>query len=326
MNVIFFKKLLLFILAIGISLVAIYFVPLPSANPMTVIINKKEILINSNRFHKPRMIFLGGSSVLVGIDCELIEKQLPFYPVNMGVNAGFSIQFLFDLIKNDIKAGDIIVLSPDIGTLADYSNHSKEARKWCLVANRNFALKNLYQFPSQIPDFAMDIFEVCEWKVYGFCEAIIKRRKHIFHNGNVQFEQRQNRFGDGDETLFATESSSKLRETDGPLPLLKDSSFSNDFHEFASSIKSKGARLYFVYGPYSRYAYVNNYDKIEKINAILHSSANYPILGTQEEYAYDDSCFTNSAYHLRSAIRTQRTLNLINEIKPYLVKNKAENY
>jgi hypothetical protein len=320
MNAIFIKKLFFLVLAIIISVTAILLARLTYADPLATIINKKEILTNSNRLNKPRMIFIGGSAVLVGIDGALIEKYLPFYPVNMGVNAGFSIPFMLDLIKSNIKTGDVIVLTPEMCILANYSYKGKENRKWCLAVNKEFTLKNWYKFPAQLSDLAIDIFGLCEWKLVGFIEAVLMRI-NPFVNGWVLFNRKTNRFGDSNRIFFKSESCKILRETDETFSALKDSSFVNDFNDFASYAKSKGAMLLFVYGPCSKEGYLKNQDKIQKIIAMLHSSAQYPIIGAQEDFVYDYSCFTNSAYHLNAACRSERTMKIIDEIKPYLVKN-----
>jgi hypothetical protein len=322
MITIFLKKLLLLVLAAILCLAAIFFSPIAFAHPLASIINKKEILRDSNKFHRPRMIFVGGSAALVGIDGTLIEKNLPYYPVNMGINAGFSTHFLLDLIKSDINAGDVIVLTPEIGALATYSYKSdKPNRKWCFAVNRDYALKNMYEFPAQFPDLTLDLLGLCQWKVLGLVQAVLLR-KVPFKKGYLQFDQQINRFGDGRENFFKPISIDMIRKKDGIWPVSNpvDSSFITDFNDFASFARSKGTSLYFVFSPFSKEGYSKNLTKIQEIISLLKNSAKFPIIGSQDEFVYDYSCFTNTAYHLNAACRSERTIKIINDIKPFLFK------
>jgi hypothetical protein len=321
MITIFLKKLLLLVLAAILCLAAIFFSPIAFAHPLASIINKKEILRDSNKFHRPRMIFVGGSAALVGIDGTLIEKNLPYYPVNMGINAGFSTHFLLDLIKSEIKAGDVIVLTPETGALASYSYKSDDQnRKWCFAVNRDYALKNLYKLPAQFSDLTLDLLGLCQWKVLGLVQAALLR-KVPFKKGYLQFDQQINGYGDARENFFKPISIDMIRKIDVLWPLSNriDTSFITDFNDFASFVTSKGATLYFVFSPFSKEGYSKNFKKIQEIISLLKNSAKFPIIGTQDGFIYDYSCFTNSPYHLNADCRSKRTVKMMSEIKPYLL-------
>src|SRR5437868_6343903 len=62
----------------------------------------------------PRMIMVGGSSVAFGTDSAELARRLPEYqPVNMGLHFGIGLDAMLAEIKPIVRAGDLLVLSPE---------------------------------------------------------------------------------------------------------------------------------------------------------------------------------------------------------------------
>jgi len=70
--------------------------------------NKKAYL---KQITKPKIVVVGGSSALFGIDAQQIESSTGIPTVNMGVFASLGIDYMLDKAKKVLKPGDIIVTS-----------------------------------------------------------------------------------------------------------------------------------------------------------------------------------------------------------------------
>ena len=73
----------------------------------------------------PRIIFVGGSSVAMGLDCSVIKGRLAGYnPVNMGLHLTLGLEFMLAEIEADLRPGDVVVLSLEYNALlADQGNY-----------------------------------------------------------------------------------------------------------------------------------------------------------------------------------------------------------
>ena len=79
-----------------------------------MIFNLYSSLNNKHKYiemsSKNNIIVIGDLNVLMGIDSELMEEELDYNVVNMGINAGIGLRFMINDIKDYIKRGDIIVI------------------------------------------------------------------------------------------------------------------------------------------------------------------------------------------------------------------------
>lgn len=58
----------------------------------------------------PRVVFVGGSNLSFGLDSTMVAEQLLCHPVNMGLFAGLSADYLLREVESDLRSGDTVVL------------------------------------------------------------------------------------------------------------------------------------------------------------------------------------------------------------------------
>lgn len=82
-----------------------------------------SVLDDSMHSHKGRVLFSGGSSVLVGIDPEEISRVIGRPVLNLGMAAGMGPKVLSSLALEQVREGDLLVISlePDLLTLPQKS-------------------------------------------------------------------------------------------------------------------------------------------------------------------------------------------------------------
>src|SRR6266542_1431516 len=136
---------ILFTLLVNITL---FLLPINYNFMLSAINNKKYSLA----CQKKKIVFIGGSNVLVGIDSGYVKEKYKsvYQPVNMGLYFGYGLPFFLETVKPYVRAGDIYVISPEYDLLMEGHLPNDNARKWCLAANPIYSIKNVYS--SQLLD------------------------------------------------------------------------------------------------------------------------------------------------------------------------------
>ena len=101
-----------FILSIAFFVGCLYTlagVPTESTHYDYDITQRKQLLAAERPGH--RLLVVGGSSALFGINAQLIEKETGHPTVNMGTLLGLNLDYRFYLIKKIARPGDTILLA-----------------------------------------------------------------------------------------------------------------------------------------------------------------------------------------------------------------------
>jgi hypothetical protein len=118
--------------------------PVRYSHELSQIILKKEILAKTP---STKIVFVGGSNLLAGLDSKLVQEKLHYNVVNMGLYQGFGISFLLEQAKQYINSGDIVVIIPEYTLLLiddwfwPFDDH---AIKWSLALSPASALEQIY--------------------------------------------------------------------------------------------------------------------------------------------------------------------------------------
>lgn len=80
---------------------------------------RKKVAIAS-RTRSPRILLIGGSNLLFGVDSGRISRELGLPVVNMGVNAGLQLPYILYEAKKVLRPGDIALLSLEYPEMYTY--------------------------------------------------------------------------------------------------------------------------------------------------------------------------------------------------------------
>lgn len=106
-----FKSSIIFFMGISGIIGFLYFVSKNyDVNSLSVVNDKHKLLETAP---SPRIIFIGGSNIIYGLDSRMVENELNYACIDMSLNAGVGLQFMLNEVKYDIKAGDILVIMPE---------------------------------------------------------------------------------------------------------------------------------------------------------------------------------------------------------------------
>lgn len=313
---------IIFFVTLIISLyVIVSFISKPT-NPkfndfVTAMIDKHKRV---DQLNHPKIIFAGGSNLVFSLNCEEIEKEFSVPVVNLGLHAGFGLDFILNELKYTIKRGDIVFLSieyylPKKGIYRlqnETSDKFKEARKY-------------YPY-----DFKKEI-------VISLDKTRANIKSHISDDaqeGNLDTSSVNNVYSRaafnkyGDNIAHLNKPSSKELVNRGLLSY-KYWEGINELNKFYDYAKSKNCDVFFIYPTYPISEYEKSKDALDRLSIDLTNNLKFETLNKPKDFAISDSLFFDSVYHLNKMgreYRTQKTIEIIKSCKnTMLAINKIRN-
>ncbi len=262
-----------------------------------------------------KIVFVGGSSLAFGLDCDLVKEELDIEPVNLGLYANLGTKIMLDLARANINEGDIIVIAPEMNsqTLSLYFN--AETTLQALDGRMDM----LAYIDSE--DYTSLLGE--SWNFTGKKLSYLTSDKRPENTGAYKKEN-FNEYGDNDydrpyNIMNSISKSITLdfrydKDDDSVTEYEKFIDYTNDYIRYATN---KGATVYFSFPPMNESALADNVsrDFIYDFYTNLRSSLNCRIISNIEDYIMNEGYFYDSEFHLNNSGVTARTITLIDDIK-----------
>lgn len=252
----------------------------------------------------PKIILVGGSNVTFGINSERLGKAFKMPVVNLSLNAGLGLPFMLNEAKTGIGKGDIVLLCPEYylreGT--DYTMHYvadlyRPAKQFIPYANaKDRFVKNIKYYVQKVRNA---LFLEPNQEVFGRLEDTT----------TIYFRKGFNQQGD-----LISHLNNKPPLTYGAPIMMLNWGFDwqvekmNHFAEFASSQR---ATVWYSYPCLAKTEFERNHDLIRIYQQQLEKHLKIKQIDTPADYMFTDSCFFDTAYHLRANCREERTNKLI---------------
>ena len=101
---------------------------------------------------KPRIIFIGGSSMAFGVSSPLVEQMLPGYRVvNMSLQAKIGAPFMLWEVVNDLREDDVVVVG------FEYEHYEQDMTGYYVLRLIHLYPSNIRSIPwKQAPDMALN--------------------------------------------------------------------------------------------------------------------------------------------------------------------------
>jgi hypothetical protein len=307
---IFLKKIIIIsIIIFTISAISLLLPATPYASISLLFSNiDKEKLLKKNK--KNRIIFIGGSNLSFGLNCQLIKDSLNLTPINTAIHAGIGINFLIDYYKSKINSNDIIILVPEY-TQYFGSNGNGNDILLRLVMDTDksaIALITCSQFKNMrwiIPKYILSKYNPFEYFISPEKENSSYLRSSF------------NKYGDACTHWGNSVNSSFKREDLNQSNI--DSEVIIKMREFQKIIKRKKATLLISFPCYDPISFKKNISQINKVNFEL-TKREFSIIGNPSLFAFDQKYFYDSPYHLTLEGANHRTQLLIQLIKQNISK------
>lgn len=267
---------------------------------MAVLPDKHKLLQQTTQ---PKIIFVGGSNVSMGIDSKLVADSCRMPVVNTAIAIWLGLKFMLNDVKPYVKKGDIVVIA------AEYAcyDESLDEKGWNGSRELLAILFDIYPRGNAYLDMGQIIHLAKFLPHYTVSEintSIAGHPKGMFNDMSVR--RSFNGYGDLSahwqqvKIPFAPEEKCNGREQVNPEAML----FLKDFNGF---VKSKGAKLIVLPPTLQAQSFRNQQFIIKKIEAQL-KSIDVPFSARPERYIAKDIYCNDSPYHLTRqgvAIRTR---------------------
>ena len=263
---------------------------------------KKDSLLKN--IESPRIIFIGGSNITLGLNSQLVKDSLHLNPINTGIIAPIGLKYMLRSSIEFIREGDVVIVIPEYhqfhGSLADggelllsllfevsYKFNSVDMQQYLklsILTPKYIASKlsfwNDFKSDESVENSLMGLQS---YNIYGDVS------KHWDMPKPTTFEKYDM---EGDLNMEAFE-------------ILTD---------FKTEIENKKAHLFISYPCYSESSFNESLSQINNIEKEL-KELQIEILGTPMRYKFNDSLIFDTAYHLTYDGVEQRTRLLIEDIK-----------
>jgi hypothetical protein len=279
----------------------------------------------------PRIIFVGGSGLAFGLDSEIIEKETRLNPVNMGVYAGFGIDYLAAQVSSRMHTGDTVVLIPEYDILTKDPSANGflvlEAAQ-ALPSTVRFSLSNTDSIAEIVRAFPAWLSTRAVSLLGRIAEPLIGRSDTLYHR--VYRASAFNAYGDN--TAVQNESfrlpASDISTSTASILLTPLSTTTLDHIAlFIDAAEARGVLVYISWPALPRSLERIAHENIERSDARLRERFGTRILGTQNDFIFDDSDFFDTVNHLTTnarTIRSQRLANLIREAKGSFLRDERQ--
>jgi len=248
----------------------------------------------------PRLIFVGGSNLSLGLNSPMLKDSLHLNPVNTGVNAAIGIKYMLENTLKYVRKGDIVVFIPEYNhfyTQWDYS--STELFRTLFEVQRDFSKFNT-QHLRYSGKYVLSKFDITEY--------LCPKENQIY--GRQAF----NEYGDVDahwtwKNLHKNVPRDDTYDISGYNPDVM-----NNVKLLANEYLAKGCLFYFSWPCYQHSSFELKSREIALVEQKYQENG-FHILGTPARYAIPDSLMFDTPYHLVKEGIDLRTRLLIEDLK-----------
>ena len=275
----------------------------------------------------PRLILVGGSGVAFNTNSSLIEKETGLHSVNMGLYAGFGIDFLSAQADSGTLPGDIILIVPEYdilesppsadGFLVLEATQEEPGLLKFALGNPHSLISIVRQFPGWFSTRIMSLIGKTPLGKYFVHEDSLYHRVYRASSFNAYGDM----VGHIPETyrLGSTGIASSTSLGNGA----PDQDTLGSINSFITKEEKRGVTVLFSWPALPKSLYDKNKDALISEDALIEKAVGKErILGTQENFIFDDANFFDSINHLTGRGRDERTTHLVHLLTLWLMENK----
>jgi len=292
---------------------ALLLVQLPycRVDPNAFLLATTAKLNRAERLDPPRLLLHGGSSVAFGTVSPLIQAVVGLPTVNLATTRGEGLELWLSELRSLVKAGDVVVISPEYHLLASGGVPSGMTLAFAVEGNpRLRRLIGLRQVGQMMDDSVgiMHSVIVRQLQNRGVTRAWVSPPYTL---------DSFNEYGD----VVAHYAMKRKGFPPGQLlspPPWRLAATIRTLNCFADDCRSRGARVYLSYPAVPLSLYQAERDRTDLLHRQVTAQLRMPLLNTPEEVAYPDADFFDTAYHLTHEGALRRSVLLAERLKAAL--------
>ena len=251
---------------------------------------------------EPRIIFVGGSNLVFGLDSDRIKTELELNPVNSALAINFGLIYMMDDIKSRLKPGDIVILAPEyqhyFGKQAFGGNDL--LRLLLDVQPSGFSVLRKEHIPNLLKGVPIYFQSKFVYGHYFYNKEIDVYGKHIF-----------NEYGDSD---FHWNLEKREFPEVQPIRGKFNHNLIKEIVDLNNFIDNLGGVLFVTYPGCDEVSLEIIRAQVDEVQLELESSE-LNILGTPDRYGMPEDMMFDQIYHLSKKGVERRTALLIEDLQ-----------
>lgn len=271
---------------------------------------QQDKIARLHRLASPKVVIIGGSNVMFGIDSSRIQRSTGLPTVNMGVNAGISVNYMLEVVRPWVGRGDVVVLCLEHGLYFKDPLEMTDSTLEVLLHDPGG-----YQYLRSVGGFTWSGARrllTSNSKVIGFID---NRVRPLFPRVPQRIYRRDSfdELGDlvahvGRPSQHPTASASADEGQAVNAEALRV------IEDFVAEVRRRGGRVVFSWPSIMKSQYERNRASIETVFAAVRGSRILEPTSSPMDYVFPDELFYDTAWHLTGPGRQLRTERLLKEI------------
>lgn len=267
-----------------------------------------------------RIVLVGGSGVAFGYDSQMLAEAFPAYKiVNFGMYAGLGSKVMLDLSEEDVREGDIVILSPeqDAQTLSKYFNAEAmwQAADGDFSILRHLKRENLGQMAGSFWHFAQEKLRYFKDGTTPVQEGVYSRSAFDAY-GDIRSQlcaSNQMPLGyDANTLVYFTQE-------------VLDDAFVRYMNSYAKKLSRRGVTVWYRLCPVNALAVRSREnaqaEPVSEASAyyeLLCGQLTFPVIGNPVNSIMEPEWFYDTNFHLNASGKMVNTVQLIRDIKAML--------
>lgn len=261
----------------------------------------------------PRLILIGGSNLLFGIDSPMIESQLPYHVVNMGLLRSLRLDFIFNQIDDHVRAGDVVIICLEYSTL-NGDEMGEQGQLLMSATTRRLANLRYLTWEQWRAMLDLDAMQYFGMVFRQSLQRIGERRKR---DDGLTVEDAVN--DHGDLTRYH-DPAAAVPEQDDQTTLVRVrpqrvEAGIERMNEFIARWRERGVQVMYVWPPICRSHYEQWESRADEFHALVAAHLQASVICKQADMVFDDVDFIGRSYHLRGTGVQRRTQRLIDALQ-----------
>ncbi|WP_234736679.1 hypothetical protein [Tellurirhabdus bombi] len=249
----------------------------------------------------PRLVFVGGSNLALGIDSRRVAAATGYTVTNMGIHAGLGLPFMLNEALHGTQKGDLVVLSIEyfldegdnklLAQLIDVNPRAKQYLSLSWLNEIRLLGQNLQRCMSGL------FYKLLR----GDATDPIYNRSGFTVEGDLKEhfgKPKPRRIGD-DVTFLEMDYSENIQR----------------INAFVKAAKAREAVVVFTFPVFPASAYKRNQKAIQHLAKQYQNKLDCPIINTPATFVLPDQYFFDTVYHLDSLGVQERTTRMIDLLK-----------
>lgn len=307
------KKKLLFLLKclvmLGIVTLFCFKIVMPQYlnNYQAALIDKNERLCSIDG---PKIVLIGNSNLVFGIDSAAIEEAFGMPVVNMGMHGNLGNPFVEQAALKNVHEGDIVILSYSNFDDGDVIRNQELA--WITIENH----LELYSYvrPKDWKDMI---------KAYPtYLKDCLELWSQGIGNMNSEDEYSRHQFNEYGDNIY--DRPALMADTDFTqvhIPAIGDATIDR-INTLDQKLQEKGATLVVTAYPTPICEYTPDKEEYVAFSDRIDALLTCPLISRYEDYMMDKELFYNTYLHLNNQGVQVRTALLIEDLQKYLDNNQ----